>query len=314
VDAQRLNLLDGFDIVNNQSLNLPALNTLRALLGNSPSMYFIQTIIERSAVRLLHIFFVGEMKNPLVEVNNPKSRMTDEERTQQIIELLDQADRPLFIFAHFMDTHGPEFSSEQHVYYSGSSDEAEDWDMDLYKDALLSYDAHIREIYDYLATSGKLDNTIIVIYTDHGYRYTINQRIPIIIHFPHNTPSGVREHNVQVMDIPVTLLDYLDITQPEWVSGMSILDDEPPPDREIVSVTSGSPKKIAPPFNQIKTVQVIVCHKWYLLNVQENTWKSGMVSNHTSKCDDKELPSDEQVRQRILDYLEEQGYYTSSLQ
>jgi arylsulfatase A-like enzyme len=314
VDAQRLNLLDGFDIVNNQSLNLTFLKTLRALLGNSPSMYFLETIIERSSARLLHIFFVREMDNPLVEVNSSKSHTTDDERTQQIIELLSRADRPLFIFAHLMDTHGPEFSSDQHVFYSGSSDEAQDWDMDLYKDALLSYDVHIKEIYDYLVESGTLDNTIIVIYTDHGYRYTINQRIPMIIHFPQNTPSGIRKNNVQVMDIPVTLLDYLDITRPKWMSGISILDEEPPADRKIISVTTGSPKKIAPPFNQIKIVQMIICQKWFALNVQENSWESGLISGHTSKCKDGLLPPETDIRRRILDYLEEYGFDISSLQ
>ncbi len=36
VDARRLNLLQGFDMVNNESLSQPALDTLIALLGNSP--------------------------------------------------------------------------------------------------------------------------------------------------------------------------------------------------------------------------------------------------------------------------------------
>ncbi len=288
---------------------------LRNVLGNSPSIYFIQTVTERASERLLHIFFIREMQNPLAGVNSPKSRMSDDERTEQIIQLMDESDRPLFIFAHFMDTHGPEFSSNYHVFSDGSSgSDAEEWNVDQYKDALLSFDAHVKDVYDYLAESGKLDNTILLIYTDHGYRYAVNQRIPIIIHFPKEEITGSRTNNVQIMDIPVTLLDYLDIPTPDWMTGSTMLNDEPPADRQIISITAGSPKKSGPPFYQIKIVQVIVCHRWYALNVQENEWKSGTISRHTYRCDDGLLPSEEEIHQVILDYLTEHGYDINSLQ
>jgi hypothetical protein len=153
-----------------------------------------------------------------------------------------------------------------------------------------------------------------VIYTDHGYRYTVNQRVPLLIHFPKDSLVGRRENNVQVIDLPVTLLEYLNITPPAWMVGTSMLGDEPPAEREIFSVTAGSPKKVAPPFQQIKTVQLTVCHRWYALNVQENTWKSGISSRHTSRCENDLLPSEEEARQRILEYLEGHGFDISSLQ
>ncbi len=313
VDAERLNLLDGFDIVNNQSLNQPALGLLRSILGNSPSTYFIWTIAERASERLLHIFFIEEMKNPLAEVTDPNARMTDEERVDQIIDLLDNANRPVFIFTHLMDTHGPAFSSHAKTFSSGSGEEAE-WDKGLYQDAILSFDSHLKKIYNHLLQTGQLDNTVLVIYTDHGFMYAINQRIPIIMHFPNNEYTGTRENNAQIIDIPPTLLDYLGIAKPDWMTGTSLLKGEPPANREIISMEAGSPKKIAPPFYQIKNVQIIVCQKWYRLNVQENTWSSGGIYQHTSKCEDNLLPSDTEVRQEILDYLEKHGYDVSSLQ
>jgi arylsulfatase A-like enzyme len=313
VDAERLNMLDGFDIVNNQTLNQPVLGLLRSILGNSPSTYFIWTIAERANERLLHIFFIKEMKNPLAEVTDPNARMTDEERVDQIIDLLDNADRPIFIFTHLMDTHGPEFTSREKTFSSGLGEEVE-WDRGLYQDAILSFDSHLKKIYNHLAQTGQLDNTILVIYTDHGFQYAINQRIPIVIHFPHNEYTGTREDNIQIIDIPVTLLDYLGISKPDWMTGTSLLEGEPLANREIVSVEAGSPKKIAPPFYQIKTVQMIVCQRWYRLNVQENTWSSGNIYQHTSQCEKDLLPSDAEVRQKILDYLGKYGYDISSLQ
>lgn len=312
VDAKQLNMIDAFDIVNNESMKQPALDALRSVLGNSSSTYFTQTITERAAERLLHIFFIRDMENPLEIVNNPKVRMTDTQRMGEIISLLEESDRPLFVFAHFMDTHGPLFSSEKDVAAKGKFDKEAEWDVELYKDSIKSFDSNVKKIYSYLEQSGKLDNTILVIYTDHGYKYVVNQRIPIIVHFPKDEHSGSRKNNVEIIDIPVTLLDYLGISQPEWMRGTSILSDEPPANRKIISITGGSPKKTVPPFYQIKTVQVLVCQKWYSLNVQDNIWKSGLVKGHTGPCAENTLPSDAEIRQMILDYLNRHGYDTSS--
>ncbi len=313
VDAQKLNLLDGFDIVNNESLDQPVLNMLRNILGNTPSTYFILTIKERASERLLHIFFIKEMQDPLKEVNNPNARMTDEQRVDQILAALDQADDPVFIFAHLMDTHGPHFSSSKQVF-STEADEDEEWDKARYEDSILSFDGSVARIYNHLAKTGQLANTILVIYTDHGFKYVVNQRIPIIIHFPNGAHAGTRKNNLQVIDVPATLLEYLDIPQPAWMTGASFLNVEPAIDRQIVSITAGSPSKIKPPFYQIKIVQVLVCQKWYTLNVQENKWTTGSVNGHTSKCSQDLLPPEDEIRQTILEYLEQYEYDISSLQ
>lgn len=302
VDSRRLKLFDGFDIVNSQIQDQPAFDALRIILGNSPSTYFIQTIMDRASERLLHIFFIKKMQEPEAEVYGPNDHMPDEQRVDQIIDLLKRADRPIFIFAHLMDTHGPIFTSQKQVFSSGS--DADGWDQNRYLDAILSFDGHVKKIYEYLAQTGQLDNTILVIYTDHGLKYTINQRIPIIIHFPENAYAGKIHNNVQNIDIPVTLLNYLGIPRPKWMSGTSLLNGEPDADREVMSTTAGSPKMIAPPFYQIQSIQVIVCQKWYVLNVREDTWRTGMINGHTAKCAEDTLPSEEEVHQRVLEYLE----------
>jgi arylsulfatase A-like enzyme len=313
VDARRLNLLEGFDIVNNQSLSQPALDTLIALLGNSPSTYFIQTISARASERLLHIFFIKQMQNPIVEVNDPVSRVSDEERVNEIIDQLDHADQPVFIFAHLMDTHGPEFAFQKHIFSSGSSADTP-WDESRYEDAIYSFDGHLKKIYEHLAETGQLNHTVLVVYTDHGFEYATHERIPIIIHFPENANVGTRQNNIQIIDIPATLLDYLGLPIPAWMDGTSFLRGETPADREIFTTTAGSPSEIAPPFYQINTVQVIVCQKWYTLNLRKNTFESGIITGHTAKCDAGLLPSDVEVHQRILEYLEKSGYDVSALQ
>ncbi|MFM8424355.1 MAG: sulfatase-like hydrolase/transferase, partial [Chloroflexota bacterium] len=314
VDAKKLNLLDGFEIVNNVSFENPLLDAIQPLLGNSSSAYFLQTVAERASDRLFHIFFVKEMENPFQQVNNPKFRMTDGERVDQIINLLETSDRPVFVFSHFMNTHGPHFSSGDRASTEESEEEEKEWDVELYKEAIRSFDDNVRELYTYLEESGKLDNTIIVIYTDHGYRYVINQRIPLIIHFPNDEFAGSIKNNVQVIDLPATLLDYIDKDQPEWMTGTSLLQGEPPVMREIISTTAGSPKKIKPPFYQIKSLQFIVCQKWYSWNVQDIEFKTGEVKSHTAKCDPTLLPTDDEVKKKMLEFFKKYKYDTSSIE
>src|SRR6185503_14086461 len=282
VDAHRLNLLDGFDIVYNESLNLPILDFIRSVLGNSPSMFFMQTILERAAERLLHIFFIKDMQNPMSEINNPENRTSDEARVAQIINLVDHAEQPVLIFAHLMDTHGPIFAHQKQVFSEGP--DVRDWDHNHYLDAILSYDGHVQKIYEHLAQTGQLDNTILVVYTDHGLEYTINERIPVIIHFPENKYAGKLNNNVQVIDIPATLLDFLDITAPKWMDGLSLLNGEPPVDREIFSTAASSPPRLGPPFYQLRVVQVIACQKWFTLNVKENAFATGNIYRDTAQC------------------------------
>jgi glucan phosphoethanolaminetransferase (alkaline phosphatase superfamily) len=312
VDAGKLNLLDGFDIVNGRSLNQPIATALRKILGNTPSTQFMATILSRAEERLLHIFFVRSMSNAIKEVEDPTARDTDELRVEQINALFDQADRPLFIFAHFMDTHGPKFSYDQQVF---SRDDAKrDWDVNHYQDAILTFDGNLESLYNHLEETGKLENTIIVVYTDHGFMYTVHNRIPIIIRFPEQAHTGTRSNNLQVIDVPATLLDYLGIQQPDWMSGASFLDGEAPAQREIISIVAGSPKKIQPPFFQIKSVVFTVCQKYYSFNVQENTFTSKLVTGHTAPCDPASLPLEEEIRAKILAYLEAHGYDVSGLQ
>ncbi|MEP7135366.1 MAG: sulfatase-like hydrolase/transferase [Chloroflexota bacterium] len=314
VDAQKLNLLDGYDIVNNESLNQPALTALRKVLGNSPATYFIWELKQRASERLLHIFFIRDMTNPLHEVNNPEATVNDEQRVDQILAAIDQsrANRPVYVFAHLMDTHGPHFSSKQHIF-STEANADEEWDKARYEDAILSFDGSVQRIYQHLEATKQLDNTILVIYTDHGFMYTVYNRIPVIIHFPSDAHAGTRTNNIQVIDVAPTLLDYLGLSQPEWMTGLSFLNNEPPIDRQIVSITAGSPSKIKPPFYQIKIVQVLVCQKYYTLNVQENKFETGFVTNYDSKCSSDLLPPDDQIHQTILDYLEKYEYDISSL-
>jgi hypothetical protein len=316
VDAQTVNMLDGFDSVNSEALEPPGLLSLRRLLGDSQAPYFIWTISRRASDRLLDIFLVREMENPIEAVADPKSRMSDRERAERITSLLDKSNTPLFIFAHFMDTHGPTFSPREQIYSEGDSP-TQQWSDNFYDDAILGFDHYVEQIYSRLDETGLLENTIIIIYTDHAEKYYTNVRTPLLIHFPGGEHAGSIGHNVQNLDIPVTILDYMGLARPGWMTGHSLLDGEPPATREIWSIIAGSPKTVVAPFYQIKTVQVIVCHRWYSLNVQQNKFYNGSVNGYveyTPDCSLDRIPDNETIQKQMIEYLEAHGYDVSSLE
>jgi len=312
VDAHLLNLLNGFDVVNDQTSEMPALTPIRAVLGNSSAMFFIQTILDRASERIMHIFYIQKMKNPIVEVDDPESRTSDSDRVQTIIDLIDSSDdQPFFAFVHLMDTHGPYFSFKEQVYSLGETQDK--WNINAYRDSLRNYDGHVKTIYDHLVETGQLDNTILVLYTDHGFIYKINERIPIIIRFPQGQYEGHLQSNVQVIDIAPTMLDYLGIPVPEWMNGISLLKGEPSPTRMIFSTAASSPPKLNPPFRSLRLVQVIVCQNWYTLSLRDDIFENGSIYQHISNCDQSSLPTNSEVRTRILEYLLENGYEIGSL-
>jgi len=312
VDAKTVNLLNGFDSINGQPLDPPMLNKIRGYMGDSQAPYFLWTIALRASARLQHIFFIQDMENPIEAVMNPKARISDQERIDQILSMLDQSNQPVFMIAHFMGTHGPEFSFQEQVFSQGEMAE-NPWNGDFYDDAIATFDGYVEQIYNYLVEEDMLEDTILVIYSDHGLRYVTNVQIPLIIHFPRGEFARALNHNSANMDIPATILDYMGLPVADWMDGVSLIREDLPASRAIYSVIGGSPKKVVAPFYQIKTVQTIVCQGWYQLNVQENRWRSGTFNNYASECDPDQVPTEEMARELIIEYLVQHGYEVDTL-
>jgi len=312
VDARAVNLLNGFDSVNGQPLDQPLLNTLRRYLGDSQVPYFLWTIAQRASARIQHIFFIQEMENPIEAVMDSKARMSAQERVDMLLSNLDQSNQPVYMIAHFMDTHGPEFSFQNQVYSKGDMKD-NPWNVDFYDDAITGFDGYVEQIYNHLEERDMLDNTILIIYSDHGLKYVTNVQIPLIMHFPKGEFAEVLNHNSANVDIPATLLDYMGLPKPDWMDGISLISDDLPAGRAIYSIIGGSPKKVVAPFYQIKTVQTIVCQRWYQLNVQQNQWKFGTFPDYASECDVEQVPTDKEIHELIIQYLSQHGYEVDSL-
>lgn len=163
--------------------------------------------------------------------------------TQITDDTLDWIDRqseshPMFCFVNYFDAHTPyEPPLDVLIKYKGANPGWADLDPDLVKyEALISYiDTELERLVAELRKRNILDNTILVITSDHGELfgehnlrlhgnslYTQVTHMPLIISYPKAIPSGLRIGDfVSLEDIGATIFEQLAIGSSEF-SGESL--------------------------------------------------------------------------------------------
>jgi Sulfatase len=324
VDAYQMNLLDGFDRVNHKTLNENEVVRFARERGVGYSLYFTSSLIQRVSSRLSHIFFIQKMENPYTLVTQPIGKLSDRGRLEQLKTLIQESNRPLFVHVHMMGTHGPKFSSEQQIFSKGEVQD-EDWMLDFYNDGILNFDRYIGELLDTLKTTSKLDNTIIIIYSDHAMKYDVRVRTPLLIHFPRNDYAGRIQNNVQNLDIAPTILEYMGIPQPDWMGGLSLLKGNPPEHRLVFSsgvfhdiqmsggIWETDTTRGKPLYYHLDFLNVIDCNHWYQFDLIHFELTSGEISGHTAPCVEESMLTLEQAKAELTGHLSENGFDVSAL-
>jgi hypothetical protein len=326
VDAYKVNLLDGFNTVNGRSLKDGDVIRFPRELGFAETEYFVSRLVDRISDRLLHLAFIRKMENPYNIVTQHIGLVHDRERVYKLLELIRSSDSPLFVHVHMMGTHGPRFSPEQQFFSLGLTQDQDDM-VDFYDDSILNFDRYVGEVLDTLEQTGKIDNTILIIYSDHPMKkHNGRNRIPLLIHFPNGEFTGVIKSNVQNLDIPPTILDYVGVDQPDWMAGHTLLEGDLPKDRLIFISGTSNGNKIGldttdldtkpgiSTFYELSLFNVINCQKWYKLNLVDSTWSSGDVPGHSSPCREDELLTVKQIKDALTEYLQLNGFDSSTFQ
>lgn len=326
LDAKTLNVLDGFDEIKMSSA-VPSklLIQIRKFLPSDHALFADETI-KRIVDRLRHIFFIKTMDNPYLEVAGMQARRVDIERWVYLKQEIENATQPLFIHVHLMVTHGEDFFPMEQKFSAGQSiEDQEPWEDDFYDDAILDFDQNLEQFVKELSASGVLENTVLIIGSDHGQEWDQLQRVPLLIRFPHEQYAGRIQSNVQNLDIAPTILDYIGLDQPDWMSGTSLIAGELEQrpifglndverEKDENNIFSVNWDNIGPPFYQFGGVSVIYCQKWYLLNLTDVTWDTGDVDGSTSTCPPWTDITEEQVFQLIVEHLRGNGFDVSSLE
>ena len=325
VDSFTLNMQNGFDIVNGRSDAKDNPFHFLNKLGYYDVSYFISTLFGRIEERLLHIFYLEKMANPYKTVTQPSENQVfeDREKIDQLLDIVIYSDNPVFVHVHLMGTHGPKFFPNQQVYSKGK-EQNEPWMTDFYDDAILDFDTYVGKVIDELMNTGEIDNTILIIYTDHAQKYNVNIRVPLLIHFPRDEHTGSIRTNVQNLDISPTILDYLGLPQPDWMGGDSLLktDDQ---DQRLIFSTKITEKvtesngywnldvdRLSPPFYQFGYVYIIDCQKWHMIDLELMQWDSGEIAGQTSPCKINKLFSLNQIKNAVIEHLADEGFDISS--
>ncbi len=160
---------------------------------------------------------------PGVKRENPtlSERSTDEAAVQSALEFLRvRGGERWFLYLHLMDLH-------EYIYDQESARFGSDY-SDIYDNSILWTDRTIEVLLDSIADLGFLDNTLVILASDHGeafgergfeghahtvYRETTE--VPLLMSFPFRLDTGiVVETRTRNIDIWPTVLDLLGLEMP----------------------------------------------------------------------------------------------------
>lgn len=267
----------------------------------APNQHFFGQMSDRIADRLLHTSGERTARRAFAEFLLGQGE-TDTERVGRVLEFVDASERPFFAHLHLMGTHPPYSPSE--VHFSGGRTEAE-VEIDAYDNTLRGFDDHIRSIFEHLERTGRLDETLIVLTSDHGRDWTFT-RVPLIFFFPRGEHRGVLRANTQLLDVAPTILDYMGLAAPAWMEGQSLLAGEPDPLRPIRSVETVTGARA--PYPQMGRIGITVCQRSTWLKLRVGRLRIDQVPDHTAPCPLAQLPPLPKQRADLIADLERSGY------
>jgi arylsulfatase A-like enzyme len=224
---------DAFDRVNGADQKI-TVRALPALPISNLSAWFLTTALNDASGVLLDALAIREMDNPYAQVaeqgesqqSAPPAKLSDEARLAGLKEDLGTAlneEKPLFAQVHLMDTHGLKFFPSVRNF-SADMVQNEYWMTPFYLDSVAEFDRRLAELFAHLADVDVLDSMLVIIFSDHPQKWKTDLRVPLLIRFPDATMTGDYRHNVQLLDLAPTIIDWLGGTPPEWMQGMSLLE------------------------------------------------------------------------------------------
>jgi arylsulfatase A-like enzyme len=326
-DAYDLNMRESFDSSNFRSFDRVQTSPLLSRLMGPDTTYFLEHIRDRLESRLLHAFGLAVMEDPFKAVQEGDRKLQrDRLLLDHLYEFIDESSAPFLAHVHLMGTHGPRFRPRSNHTFSQGKDQTENWMADFFDDTILDFDGYLRELFAHLSETEKLESTVVVIHTDHGQRHRTDRRIPLMIRFPGGQHSGRIVANCQLLDVSPTILDFLNVPQPDWMGGRSLIRPGLDPDRPIFSFGRIHEKVvrvdnrlqfdsegIKPPFYTLRYARVTIRDMFYQLDLKWNSFSAQRVANHTYPNDPTRKRSREEIVALLIEQLRTAGYDTADL-
>ena len=183
-------------------------------------------------------------------LDEPRSRVQRraDTTTQEALEWLDSrdTDSPWFAWVHFFDVHDLslvpplEWAEEHGLNYDEAPHQRDLATKDAFYDMELAWmDLQLGRLFDWLESSGALEDTLVVLTADHGQGLSDGQRlhgwsrhrllyqwslhVPLLIAGPQIPRGEVVEALTRVTDIVPTLLELIDLTPAGPMDGASLM-------------------------------------------------------------------------------------------
>ncbi len=320
-DGFDLNLLHGFLEANWRTEPQGWWRSLTAHAPAANTVYFLQSTWERLRDRVMHAMHLRRVESAyaIVAQDLTGKKADDRLRLERLKQWIAGPDeRPFFAHVHLLGTHGPWFHSNNPVFSLGKTQQHK-FERDFYDDAVLSFDCMAREIVEALEQAGTLDNTVIVLHSDHGQAWR-NLRVPLVFRFPGGRPARRIAANAQNIDIAPTLLDYLGLPVPSWMEGMSLLDDDPPPRRPVFSVATDAGAvnqhkgkvmhhRTTPPFHSLGFMLMNLGDRAYSLNLITGEFSHRRTPGHTAPTEAGAVTPLPVAHGMMIDHLASRDYY-----
>ena len=326
-DTLDMNLLDGFDDANGRGRNINHLYQVYEPVFSAYSAQgvFLRQILDRLYGRLLHILGVQDLEDAYAlvtrEVNLRKTVAIDDERIAQLYDFIDRPGQPFFLHIHLLGTHGPRFTPKQPRYSAGQTQNRNHM-RDFYDDAIRDFDQYVEDTYALLEEKGLLDNTLVVINSDHSRNPNVGLPIPLLIDFPGDKHIGTIKENTQRIDLAPTILDFIGADIPDWMEGTSLLrlNNENrllfaygPLSFERVDNVGFSVSEPRPPFFTLNNIYAISCDRIYQATLNKEVFRSRKIPDLESACAQSDRLTTAEVGLAMVSNLRERGYDTSSL-
>lgn len=330
VDSYDLNMRDAFDFENGREEKMAQWTIIfpkSIQWAFASELFFLERTTDRIIEHLMHTFGIKDMGSPflIVEFTGKKNDF-DSKNISQLINFIDFSIQPFFAYVHLLSTHGHRFFSNNKLYSKGKNQE-DSWMDDFYDDAILDFDSYVKEVIDHLRGSGRLEDTIFILTSDHPERKGMFQRIPLIIRFPHKRYKGRVFHNTQHIDIAPTILNYLGVDIPDWMEGDSLITENTDLPRRIIvsgAIAEGlhDPEgwfvitDYKAPFYSLGDeggISVIIGHRWFFLSLKDGVMVSGNVEAYSTHLEKRVRQNEAIAKELLIDHLKSAGYDISSL-
>lgn len=339
-DAGDLNMISSFDVANQRRLMVPAPGSLAGRLTYlfSAEIQFSTRMANRMMERLLHIFAIEPIISHYVLVKEGAGlgRVVDSQRLRNALDFAAAREEPYLLQIHLMSTHccgyvgaGSWFDPEIMPEPTPGLREG----LARYLGSIRDADGQIQTFVEQLEASGELQTSILIITSDHSQLWDSVHRVPLIVHLPGEERRGRIERNVSLAQVPATILEYMGLERPGWMSQRSLFSEPSSGDSlEEALTVAGSPPILSlasfdytrfmipggglsriddpgPPRFGVREAAVVLGPFWKKLDLISGAIRSGKVSRHTFGEDESLTPpADSLVREYIVRQLEESGF------